>query len=456
MGELLDQVGPNHTYNTPIYRQGDISSIGVLNGNLILVASGDLSMDGRTNPNGTIAVSNFDHHEADWLGNAVLTVPDPLAGYRLLARQVAAAGITEITGEVATDDRLFQPYNFSGEFDLKPIFVNDDAVDVTINPSTAGSPASVIVRPASAALRVASTLGTSGPGSKCTLKLGTEFPQCISIPSCTSETSGDLPVDFVPPFTGKFPLVQTFRIVQPSSYARTVLLESLQAAGVKVDAAPVAENPVDLLPPKASYPPDTKIAEVTGMTYSDDAKLVLKVSYNIGADTGLLLFGITQGVDSMSDAFVMERRTLISNYGISGDGFEFVDGSGGGSTKAVNSAVTKMLLDMAVKQTFPSFVTALPVLGVDGSLAFVRDFQSDPSLAGATGQVSAKAGTFVAGTEAGIVLKAQALGGYIRTKKGRQLAFELVVNDVAIASLDDVIQVFQDEGTISAILWRDY
>jgi D-alanyl-D-alanine carboxypeptidase len=181
----------------------------------------------------------------------------------------------------------------------------------------------------------------------------------------------------------------------------------------------------------------------------------LKVSYNIGADTSLLLFGLTQGVNNMGDALVVERNNLISNYGIPGDEFEFVDGSGDGFTTATNGAVTKMLLDMAAKPAFPSFLAAQPILGVDGSLAFVTDFQSDSTLAGATGQVRAKTGTFVQGTASGIVLKAQALGGYIKTNSGRQLAYELVVNDVAITGLNDVIQVFQDEGTISAILWRD-
>jgi D-alanyl-D-alanine carboxypeptidase len=85
----------------------------------------------------------------------------------------------------------------------------------------------------------------------------------------------------------------------------------------------------------------------------------------------------------------------------------------------------------------------------------VTDFQSDPTLAGATGQVNAKTGTFVQGSASGNVL-AQSLGGYIKAKKGGMLAYELVVNNVAIADLNDVIQAFQDEGTISAILWRDY
>ncbi|MGI9074473.1 MAG: hypothetical protein ACR2JB_24875 [Bryobacteraceae bacterium] len=89
----MDKVGPAHRYNTPVYRKGAIDHVGVLHGDLILVASGDLTMGGQTNPDGTIAIGDFDHNEADSLGNAVLTKPNPLAGYIELARQIASTGI---------------------------------------------------------------------------------------------------------------------------------------------------------------------------------------------------------------------------------------------------------------------------------------------------------------------------------------------------------------------------
>src|SRR5580698_11347817 len=47
LGELLNQIGPNHTYDTPVYREGPIGARGNLKGNLILVASGDITMGGR-------------------------------------------------------------------------------------------------------------------------------------------------------------------------------------------------------------------------------------------------------------------------------------------------------------------------------------------------------------------------------------------------------------------------
>ena len=455
VGELLNQVGPDHRYNTPVYRRGELNGAGVLQGDLVLVASGDLTMGGRTNPDGTIAVANFDHNEADSLGNATLTKPNPLAGYIELAQQVAKSGVKEITGNVIIDDRLFQPFNFRGQFDVRPIFVNGDLVDLSIRPTTPGKPASVEWRPVSAALGVDNHLVTSAAHSQKTLALEPVAPQCIGKPGCTATIGGQIPVDFVPPLTNKYPLVQAFRITQPSNYARTVFIEALKAAGVTVRASLVAENPAQLLPARNSYAPDAKVAELQGLPYAETAKLILKVSYNIGADTSLVLFGLTQGVDNMNDALKVERKNLATNYGVTKEEIHFVDGSGGGLTTATNRAVTRMLIDMKAKPSFPTFFNDLPKLGVDGSLGFVTDYKSDSTLSGATGQVTAKTGTFVEGNDAGLVLKGQAFGGYITTKSGRQLVYELVVNNVAITSLDDVLQTFQDEGRISAMLWRD-
>ncbi len=455
IGELLNEVGPAHRYNTPVYRQGTLDSAGVLHGNLILVASGDLTMGGRTNPDGSIAVTDFDHNEANSLGNAVLSKPNPLAGYADLARQIAFRGVKQITGDVVIDDRLFQPFNFRGEFDIKPIFVNDDMVDLSIEPGAVGDLVSLQSRPISAALRVINDLVTSAPKSKDTLEINPFLPQCIGERRCTSEITGQLPVDFIPPLTNKFPLVQTVRIVNPSNYARTVFIEALKRAGVKVDAPLTAWNPVRLLPPKGLYFPQSKLAELQGLPYSDDAKLILKVSYNIGADTSLLLFGLTQGVDNMDEALDVERRNLIENYGIPEGWYHFIDGSGGGESTATTQAVTRMLTKIAASRSFPVFFDALPVLGVDGSLAFVTDFESNPTLAGAKGKVHAKTGTFLEGSESGLLLKGQAFGGYIHTKGGRHLVYQLVVNNVIVSGLSDVLRVFQDEGRISAILWRD-
>jgi len=54
-----------------------------------------------------------------------------------------------------------------------------------------------------------------------------------------------------------------------------------------------------------------------------------------------------------------------------------------------------------------------------------------------------------------LVVRGQAFGGVIETESGRRLAYQLVVNEVDITGLDQLLEIFQDQGTISAILWRD-
>ena len=128
VGELMNAVGAAHTSVTPIHRQGEIGAGGVLHGDLILVASGDLTMGGRTNARRLHRGIEPRSQRGQRLGNAMLTAPNPLAGYINLAQQVAAAGITRITGDVVIDDRLWVPFHFRQQFDVRPIFVNDDCV----------------------------------------------------------------------------------------------------------------------------------------------------------------------------------------------------------------------------------------------------------------------------------------------------------------------------------------
>jgi D-alanyl-D-alanine carboxypeptidase len=453
VGELMDQIGPDHRFNTPVYRSGPVNHRGVLWGDLILVASGDLTMGGRTNPDGTIAFTNFDHNEADSLGNAELTKPNPLAGYAELAHQIAKSGIKEVTGDVVIDDRLFQPYLFRKQFKVRPIFVNDDVVDVIVNPRDVGDHAQVSHRPRSAALAVDNDVMMKPAGTDFSVSAST--PMCIGRPGCTATIAGDLPVGFVPPLTDRYPLIRTFRITDPSSYARAVLIEQLRAVGVKVDAPTVEPNPTRLLPAKNCYEQKMRVAELRGLPYAEDARLINKVSYNIGADTSLLLYGVTQGADNMKSALAAEQNNLKANYGINPGEYSFFDGSGGEETTAINKAVTQMLSDMRSRSAFPQYFATLPIMAVDGSLGFVTDFESDKTLAPAKGHVHAKPGSFVENTSEGPTIRGQAFAGYIHAKSGKHLVYQLVVNNVPFRGIDDLLQIFQDEGIISAMLWRD-
>jgi D-alanyl-D-alanine carboxypeptidase len=461
VGAALDQYGAQHQFQTPVYRMGTVDASGTLNGNLVLVASGDLAMGGRTNPDGTLAFTNFDHNEANNLGNAQITAPDPLAGYDALAAQVAASGIKRINGEVVIDDRLFEPFDFRGEFALRSIFVNDDVVDTIIAQGSAGSATPVDYRPKSSAFTVQSTLTTGAAGTAANITVTPTDPTCFGTLPCSGVLAGTIPANYTPPIVPSFPVIRTFRITQPQNYARTVLIEALARAGVTVTANAVESNPVQLLPAKNAYTADTRVAQLASQPWAQFTKWILKVSYNIGADTSLLLFGVANnGSTTLATSLAAENATLsAAPFNVPMNQTHFIDGSGGGETTATPLAVIAMLRAMSGRPVFPSYVDSLPFLGIDGSLASTTDFESDPTLAGAKGKVYAKTGTYVAGTEGAngqpvITLKGQALAGYIDAKSGRRLAFALVVNNVPIGDVPDIINVFNDQGTIAANVWK--
>ncbi len=454
--QALDALGQGHMFRTPIHRQGSIDTQGVLNGDLILLATGDFTMGGRRLPNNTMDIVDFDHNEADIFGNAELTTPNPLQGYKNLAKQIAGSGVKRITGEIIIDDRLFEPYFFRGQYDIRSIFVNDDVVDVIIDPGEPGEPAIVDWRPKSAAFDVESSVETLASGMVNTVEVAPLLPECFGMEGCKGEVLGEISPDVIPPLTQEFPIVQTFRITDPSSYARSVLIEALIEEGVQVDAPVIGKNPSQLLPLQNSYTADTILAELVSLPFSQYQKLVLKVSYNIGSETSLLLWGLTQGVDNMDDTLLAERNNLIQNIGIPGEDFSFVDGSGGGETQATAKALIQILEYIKKQPFFPNYLQLLPILGVDGTLSFVTDFEADPTLAGAKANVFAKTGTFAEGDETGIVIRGRALSGYIDTKSGRRLMFGMIVNNVPIGQdIQGLFTVSQDQGTISAIIWRD-
>src|SRR4051812_7665303 len=63
-GTALALLGADHRFKTRIYRTGEIGLGGVLQGDLVLVASGDPNLSARIRPDGTLAFENEDHSYA--------------------------------------------------------------------------------------------------------------------------------------------------------------------------------------------------------------------------------------------------------------------------------------------------------------------------------------------------------------------------------------------------------
>jgi PBP4 family serine-type D-alanyl-D-alanine carboxypeptidase len=450
VGLALDALGVDHRFRTPVYRTGTVSPEGVLDGDLIVVADGDLTLGGRTLADGAVAFTSFDHTESNSLGSSILTEPDPLAGIRAMAAGVAESGITRVAGEVVVDDRLFEHFRVpNGNVLITPVIVNDNLVDVTILPTEPGQPAHVDWRPKSAAFTVRNEAKTVAAGmpADITLEVAPDDPSVGIV-------TGTIPVGYVPTLPGVPTLVQTFPIADPSAYLRTVFIEALAEAGVTVDAAAVGPNPAGRLPAAGSYGADTKVAELVSPTYGQYARLILKVSHNLGANLSLMLFGLTEGAATRDTALAAERKALTERFGLPGDGFAFpTNGSGSPDSQATPATVTGLLKAMQKTPVAEAYFSALPILGVDGSLAAIGVDPPNGQIAPAIGKVYAKTGTTM---EPG-TLKAQVFAGYLDAASGQRLAYVVYVNNVSpIESIAQVIGVFTDEGIISALLFGRY
>ena len=145
-GAILETLGPDYRFRTPVFATQQADGSGKLSGSLILKATGDLSMGGRTLPDDTIEFTNIDHGDANALQNAILTTTDPLSGLNELASQVKASGITGVS-DVIIDDRLFNTTDLNKEFIISPIIVNDNQVDIIATPGNSGTAASLTMRP---------------------------------------------------------------------------------------------------------------------------------------------------------------------------------------------------------------------------------------------------------------------------------------------------------------------
>jgi len=299
-------------------------------------------MGGRDNGNDTVAITDFDHCDANNLGSAILTTPDPLAGIDKLAAQVAASGIRKISGDVIIDDRLFQQFRVPNQLLLiTPIIINDNRIDVTILPTKPGQKALIEWRPHTAAFKVTADVMTVAAGGKTAVTLTPSGPNAGTV-------SGQIAMDFTPPLPGVKTLVQTFRIddpaapQDPAAFARTTFIEALNRAGVTVTTPLVGPNKSNKLPPPASYAANSKVAELVSAPYAQYSKLILKVSHNLGANLSLMLFGLANGVNTIPKALSTERATLTDQDGLNAHGFDFpTNGSGSPDSRAAAATTVK-------------------------------------------------------------------------------------------------------------------
>ncbi len=429
---LLATFGDDWRFKTPIYALGTIKN-GELVGNLVLVASGDLTMGGREpNPN-TINFTKFDHVYANSLPGVILTKEDPLHGINELAKQVHQKGIKAINGDVLIDTSLFEESKQRG-MTLSPIFINENLIDIVVNPSEIGEAASITWRPEVPGYTVNNQVKTVASGSKLELVTSSD------ITGHNITITGTIPAD-------QNNIVRTSTIKDPAVFARSALIQALQQQGIKVNAT--KEPPTT----KASYNTLEPVALWTSPPLTEYAKLILKVSHNLGADLVPMLLAAHHNKKTFDEGMLLLGQFTMKKIKLSAYDFVFNDAAGGNENRLTPKAEVELLEHVYKKSKshFTNFYEALPILGIDGSLADVAK-NSD-----AVGQVYAKPGTGISFNNAtgNFFLITQALAGYIKGKNGHTYAYMVVVNNAKMPAIDDIFAIFEDQGQISAVIYDE-
>jgi serine-type D-Ala-D-Ala carboxypeptidase/endopeptidase (penicillin-binding protein 4) len=414
----LIELGPGYRFQTPVVRHGEVDAAGKLQGDLILVAAGDLCMGGRTGPEGVLLFKDDDHTYAAGNMKAEIVKTSPLAGLDHLAREVQAAGIREIAGDVIVDDRLFAPARGtgSGPSRISPIVINDNVIDVLARPAgKAGEPAVVTFQPATQYVAMDAIVETVDEGKPATLTVD-------RLGSAKYAVRGQLPV-------GHAQVVKIGEIEQPASFARALFIEALRRHRVRVAASPLGLNITSGLEARGDVIKLPKVAEYTSPPLSEYARVILKVSHNLHASTLPLLIAAHHGERTLEEGLKREGKILRS-LGLEPGTISFGGGAGGARSDLVTPRATVTLLRaMASRSEFAAFDSALPVLGRDGTLA--KSVAADSP---ARGHAHAKTGTYFVDNEMDgtTVLTSKALAGYLETASGRSLVFAAFVNNVPL------------------------
>jgi serine-type D-Ala-D-Ala carboxypeptidase/endopeptidase (penicillin-binding protein 4) len=406
-GTAFDALGTDYLFRTRVYRTGPVVWGGVLKGDLVLVAGGDLLLGGRVQRDGTLALPQPDHSYSDGNPDAVPVSYDPLRSIRKLALQVAAHGIRRIEGRVLVDASLFREMRDtggSGEITVSPMMINDNLVDVIVTPGRReGEPAKLRISPETAYLKIVNQTRTKAaaeppppPMSPGALRFVNDLTNADGTHTVT--LTGNIP-------RGSRPVLRTYRIPEPARFAQVALAEELRKLWISAEVDLLA-NP-DFQALSAFYIPKHLVAEIVPPPLSEQVKVMLKVSSNPHTITFPYLVGAIAGHDSENAkrAGLEFQRRLFERAGVDLTGWDPEN------ERFTADLFIKFLTFMSQQPYFPEYRNALPISGMGAAAGHIY---AKPG--GGTRTIQTEDGNLMTRHNSG-------LAGFIELPDGRFIVF---------------------------------
>ncbi|CAM3762002.1 D-alanyl-D-alanine carboxypeptidase/D-alanyl-D-alanine-endopeptidase [Smaragdicoccus niigatensis] len=434
VGSVLDTLGADTKLKTPVYATSAPVD-GTVNGDLVLVASGDLALGGRGAMQGRMDESftdkTIDHVYGNIAPIASTTGGDPLAGLNYLAGQIAKKGVKTVQGDVVIDSRLWKTFQ-GQEGPVPPIFVNDNILDLNVTPAGVGESATVKASPETNLFTVVSEVKTAKsdtPAEPLGVSADPNDPHRLIV-------TGTIPA-------GK-PQLTIYRVPNAADWARTLFIEALGRAGVSVTSPAIGtNNEANLSPKDVHYEP---LAVLESPTLGEMGKMINLTSYNTGANAFLCLLAVKDGSTDCDDGLKVIRK-VIEKAHLDSDEVVLVDGQGADPASTTPRQMAKWLTWTDTQPWGKDLDAGLPRLGETGTLASVA---ADPA---AKGKVMAKTGTSAALDPATMraLFNVQSLAGFMVTKDGRRLVFDLSMSGGTYPSVGvGLTQSNDDVGGVAA------
>ena len=493
LGAALALLGEDYRFHTKVFRNGPVTEDGTLEGDLVLVAAGDLNLSGRVLTGDRLDWEARDHAYAGSLpGKSV--AGDPLRVMKELAAGVLMKGIWRVRGHILVDASLFpstqtEPATHTM---ISPVVLNDNVIDViATSAEREGGAVKLEMSPEVPSLRVINRVRTGKTDATPDLHFDEDTVEADG--SHTVVLGGVLPA-------GRERAQAAYKVKDPVRYAAEGFREALHWAGIVVEP-PVEESlpawvPEDVPDGDATggvtnnvtnnvanndaqnnaqngaqhtearsrgphhneeFPQTSELVEHVSPPLAEEVRLTLKVSQNLHAATMPYLIGCiaghsaagSVGGDAAQRGLLLARRWL-QKAGLEPEKVSQLDGEGGVGSAFSPKFMVRYLDFMSHQPYGKTFAAALPVLGRDGTLAEVM---SDSA---AAGHVRAKTGSYVVANNlgGGVMLLGKGLAGYIDAANGHRLIFAVFVNNLALRDMQEVGKVGETLAEISALAWQ--
>jgi D-alanyl-D-alanine carboxypeptidase/D-alanyl-D-alanine-endopeptidase (penicillin-binding protein 4) len=393
----LRTLGPGFRFRTTLVATGSLVD-GVLDGDLVLIGSGDPTFGGR--------------QEGD----------DPTAVLRRMVDEaVARVGLREVRGDVLGDDDCHPDevmgegwaWNYQGDSYAAQVgglcFAENTAVLVVTPAALDGGQPLVRIEPPVGYLAV-ENLGTTAAG----LERPRLFAERLRATNRV-RVGGRIPL-------GAEPWRTRISVENPTAFAATALRQVLGERGIRVDGAALDRDQGPARPER--YGDETVLATHESAPLAEILVTLNKVSQNLYAEQLLRSASrVARGDGSMTAAAAHAKETLRA-FGVDPAGMRIADGSGLSRLDLVRPRqLCDLLAGIWASEDRAVFVPTLPVGGVDGTLA--GRFRDGPAHA----RVLAKTGTISA---------VAALSGYLMQPDpaAPPRAFSILVNNFTCSSAE--------------------